>query len=180
MYKGKKVGSRKADIVLTTPFDNKKVAIECKALRDLNSSHLKQLQFYMHHLGIDTGFLINFPHDEGFPNVPTTVTSAIGNGTKTTTTTTFIHTFLQSNRATSSSSSETTLSDRTVRSRNAKATVQIVKVHCVPSSSQLAQSFVQQQETNAAATITFVDPQIQRGTPCKNCTKKQELCHQHR
>jgi GxxExxY protein len=165
VYKGRRVGSRKADIVLTTPRDNKKVALECKALNDLNSTHLKQLQFYMHHMAIDTGFLINFPHDQGFPNVPTTkitTTSAMGSATSTT----FVHEFRQG---------DGTLSDRVIRGKNANATVQIVKVQRVHSSSRLAQSFVEQKER-----VTFVAPLTKKGTPCTRCLKSQKLCYQHK
>lgn len=177
---------------MTTPLDNKKIAIECKALVNLNSNHLKQLQFYMHHLGIDTGFLINFPHDDEFPDTPTTtVTTTCASGYKrSTTTSTFIHGFLQGNRDTA----PITLSDRVVRSKNANVTVQIVKVHRVPSASQEAHSFIAEQakkishdvaartmlRTIGNTTTTFVVPLTRAGTPCKNCAKKQELCYQHK
>lgn len=76
-YRGEIVGHRRADIVLETPSDRQKAVLELKAVAKLTSEHVKQLQFYMHHLEIDTGYLINFPHDRGFPDVPTTTTEGM-------------------------------------------------------------------------------------------------------
>lgn len=69
IYRGQRVGARRADIVLKTPDDSLAV-LKLKALKELRSEDLRQLQFYMYHLGIDTGYLINFPHDRGFPDIP--------------------------------------------------------------------------------------------------------------
>jgi GxxExxY protein len=67
-YKGERVGTRRADLVLTTK-DGCRAIAELKAVASLSSEHLKQLEFYMHHFKIDTGFLVSFPHDSGFPEV---------------------------------------------------------------------------------------------------------------
>ena len=70
MYKGQKVSSRRADLIVQTK-DEQMAILELKAVPHykLSQEHLKQLQFYMHHFGIKTGYLINFPHDYGFPDV---------------------------------------------------------------------------------------------------------------
>jgi GxxExxY protein len=67
-YKGHQVGTRRADLVITTG-DTASAVVELKAEKTLTSKHLKQLHYYMHHLQIDHGYLINFPHDTGFPEV---------------------------------------------------------------------------------------------------------------
>jgi GxxExxY protein len=70
-YNGRRVGARRADIVLQTPLDGKRAVLELKVARTLTYSHRNQLEFYMHHLGIDTGYLINFACDSGcFPDAP--------------------------------------------------------------------------------------------------------------
>jgi GxxExxY protein len=108
MYKGRRVGSRRADIVLQTPGDGQRVVLELKAVGTLTSERLKQLKFYMHHLNIDKGYLINFPHDSGFPDTPIAVDGSV-----------FKHEVTLG---------DPQLSDRSTRDKHADATVQIVKV----------------------------------------------------
>jgi len=70
MYKGSPVGHRRADLRLTTA-DGQRAIVEIKALKDVASTHLRQLEFYMHHFCIDRGYLVNFPHESNvFPDVP--------------------------------------------------------------------------------------------------------------
>ena len=108
-YKGEKVATRRADVVLQTPSDKQWIVLELKAVQSLTSQNLKQLQFYMHHLDIDIGYLINFPHDTGFPDLPSTAL--------------YRQTILSGNAG--------VLSDRNTRGRNAYAQVQIIKVERV-------------------------------------------------
>ena len=70
LYKGRRVGSRQADLIVQTK-DKEITILELKAVpqNKLSRDHLKQLQFYMHHFGVKNGYLINFPHDYGFPDV---------------------------------------------------------------------------------------------------------------
>jgi GxxExxY protein len=66
-YKGKKVGSRRSDLILKTLNDMQRVILEIKAVQALNAEHLEQLQYYMYLSNIDVGYLINFPTDIGYP-----------------------------------------------------------------------------------------------------------------
>lgn len=68
VYKGKTVGTRRADIVVKTA-SNEVADMELKAVRDVCPTHPKQLKYYMDNLQIDHGYLINYPHDNGFPAV---------------------------------------------------------------------------------------------------------------
>lgn len=68
VYKGRIVGTRRADLVVSTASKERAV-LELKAVRTLSPSHARQLQYYMHHFNIENGYLINFPHDDGFPSV---------------------------------------------------------------------------------------------------------------
>lgn len=67
MYKNKCVGTRRADLIITLP-NQEKALIELKAITKLTSENLKQLQYYMDNFNINIGYLINFPHDVGFPD----------------------------------------------------------------------------------------------------------------
>lgn len=68
LYKGQVVGTRRADLVLKLK-SGKKVVVEFKAVDQMTCDHVKQLQFYAHHMGIHRGYLITFPHDSSFPSV---------------------------------------------------------------------------------------------------------------
>ena len=89
MYKDIVVGTRRADLVLKLK-DNTKIGaffislidilftlslffftlvIELKAVKHLSSDNMEQLYYYMAHLRCNIGYLINFPHETGFPDV---------------------------------------------------------------------------------------------------------------
>ena len=68
LYKGQVVGTRRADLVLIVPSDEKAV-IELKAVNNMTVDHMKQLEFYMEHIGLERGYLINYPHDASFEAV---------------------------------------------------------------------------------------------------------------
>jgi GxxExxY protein len=69
LWRGKKVATRRADIIVRTP-DGRVAVLELKALvTPLCEKNLQQLEYYMRHFTIKHGFLINFPHDTGFPDV---------------------------------------------------------------------------------------------------------------
>ena len=175
MYKGTRVGSRRADIVLQTPpSDGQRVVLELKAVGTLTSEHLKQLHFYMHHLNIDRGYLINFPHDSGFPDIPVAVGGSVFKSEVVL--------------------GDPQLSDRTTRGKHADAMVQIVKVARIlkPSSivsRQTVQSFSGLQSSGVEASSphnsrpisTFV-PAIAKSTgkPCILCTRAQAYCKHHK
>jgi GxxExxY protein len=64
-YKGNVVGTRRADLLVTTK--KKEVAvIEVKAVHNISPNHVGQLQYYMDHFNIHQGYIVNFPHNEGF------------------------------------------------------------------------------------------------------------------
>ncbi|KAJ1477216.1 PD-XK nuclease superfamily-domain-containing protein, partial [Baffinella frigidus] len=69
-YRGHPVGSRRCDLLLTTA-DGQRAIIELKAILPgkLGATHMRQLEFYMQHMGVDRGYLINFPHESNFPDV---------------------------------------------------------------------------------------------------------------
>lgn len=159
-YKGEQVATRKADIVLQTPSDKQWIVLELKAVRNLSSEHLKQLQFYMHHLDIDIGYLINFPHDTGFPDLPATAIY----------------------RQTILSGITEVLSDRNTRASNANAQVQIIKVERVitDNDSRAASPCVSLAQS-AQTTGKFIVPIARTtGEPCKLCMKDQSYCRYHR
>lgn len=186
-YKGQDVGTRRADIVLQTPSDKQWIVLELKAVATLTSEHLKQLEFYMLHLDIDIGYLINFPHDMGFPDLPTTAM--------------YRQTIL-------SGVTTEMLSDRNTRARHANSQVQIIKVERVvtnehssdhrpyASKSQslddlLLPRYVKSTANHvvarsaAAATTTtsksaFIVPIAKKtGEPCKICKRLQTYCQYH-
>lgn len=65
-YKGKVVGQRKADLLII--LGEEKLVFEFKCAQQLNAEHMKQLQFYMHELKVQHGFLVNFPKAGSFPD----------------------------------------------------------------------------------------------------------------
>jgi len=68
-YKGNVVGTRRPDILIILASGEKAI-IELKAVAtDMTLDHRKQLEYYLHYTGVDTGYLINFPHDTSFPAV---------------------------------------------------------------------------------------------------------------
>mmetsp|Transcript_37564 Transcript_37564/g.91128 ORF Transcript_37564/g.91128 Transcript_37564/m.91128 type:complete len:291 (-) Transcript_37564:69-941(-) len=67
-YKGKVVGNRRADMVLDLASGERAI-IELKAIEKMWLMHRVQLEYYMYHADIEEGYLINFPHDDGFPSV---------------------------------------------------------------------------------------------------------------
>eukprot|EP00611_Tribonema_gayanum_P012128 TRINITY_DN226_c0_g1_i12.p1 TRINITY_DN226_c0_g1~~TRINITY_DN226_c0_g1_i12.p1 ORF type:complete len:242 (+),score=76.57 TRINITY_DN226_c0_g1_i12:185-910(+) len=66
LYGDCEIGSRRLDLLLTLP-DGSQAIIELKAVLSLDSKHLKQLEYYLAHWSLDLGFLVNFPHEQGFP-----------------------------------------------------------------------------------------------------------------
>jgi len=72
-YRGKNISSRRVDLLLTVG-DGSAVILEIKALQTItkgaNLNAVHQLQYYLDAFGVDHGFLVNFPHDAGFPPPP--------------------------------------------------------------------------------------------------------------
>ncbi|CEG35828.1 GxxExxY protein [Plasmopara halstedii] len=65
-YKGQQIATRRVDLYLKL---EKPVILELKAVTaGLKSDHMRQLKFYMTHLDVNEGYLINFPHISGFPD----------------------------------------------------------------------------------------------------------------
>lgn len=60
------VGTHKVDMVIRTKSKEKAV-LQIKAQPDLTIVDMEELQFYMNGFDINRGYLINFPHDDGFP-----------------------------------------------------------------------------------------------------------------
>ena len=162
-YKGEDVATRRADILLQTQ-DKQWIVLELKAVKMLTSEHMKQLQFYMHHLDVDIGYLINFPHDEGFPDLPSTASM-------------YRQTVLSGNSG--------ELSDRSTRASNACSQVQIIKVELMakddssaPPSDALSLPSQSQSVRNADAFIVPIARST--GEPCKLCLKYNTYCRYHR
>jgi GxxExxY protein len=68
LYKGHVVGTRRPDILLKLQ-SGERVLLELKAVDEMNMDHRTQLEYYLHHTGIEKGYLINFPHDCRYPTV---------------------------------------------------------------------------------------------------------------
>lgn len=65
-YKGQHIATRRVDLYLKL---DQPVLLELKAVvTGLKTEHLKQLKYYMTHLKVTEGYLINFPHITGFPD----------------------------------------------------------------------------------------------------------------
>jgi len=153
--------------VLTT-VDGFRAVLELKATQGLTSADLKQLEFYMHYMNIDVGFLVNFPHDSGFPDVPVDEHFNSSSGGKTSKI--FEQTAILGNVQ--------FLSDRSIRMQNKDVNVQIIKV-------------VRKQGTSlallgnkAASASACVQPVPSfgvtlKGLPCKVCLKQGGFCVQH-
>jgi GxxExxY protein len=162
-YKGRDVGSRRADLVLTLADGNAAV-VELKAVGTLLSEHLKQLEFYMHYMQIGIGYLINFPHDTGFPEVPENDGCGGGGGGGG-------PAMVFHQRALSGSA--LCLSDRIIRASKAGEEVQIIKVT----------RKIGDRPTDA--TLSAVPRQAtfgvtQKGLPCKTCMKQHRFCDLHK
>ncbi|CAN0592722.1 unnamed protein product, partial [Laminaria digitata] len=71
-YKGEEVSSRRVDLFLNLP-DGSSAIIELKAVQTVSGERtncVHQLQYYMAVFGVEHGFVVNFPHDAGFPAPP--------------------------------------------------------------------------------------------------------------
>ena len=164
-YKGRVVGTRRADLIIQTNDDNARSVLEIKALSALTSEHLKQLEFYMHYMSIDVGYLINFPHDTGFPDARLDAASDCsqkgGNNFY----------FLQSVLA----GPNLILSDHLLRGKNENAKVQIIKV---------TKEYGPDRRAPAPRAL-LVDPPrehfgvTKQGLPCKICLKQRRFCSLH-
>jgi len=64
------VTTKRADLIVTTATSKEKAVLELKAVSTgLSPAHLSQLEFYRDALDIGVGYLVNFPHDLGYPVV---------------------------------------------------------------------------------------------------------------
>jgi len=208
-YKGQRVGTRRADLVLRTRGDGELAVCELKAVAELSSDHLKQLEFYMHCMNIDVGYLINFPHDAGFPSVldggAAGMASSVGSSGSggQVAAPVFKQVVLLG--------APQPLSDRATRGKHADSSVQVVKVVRVRPSANDASlphaSVAGAHATDAAARAPpHVPPSApgggggstgspasirptpaapgmfgitQKGTPCKVCIKQGGFCSMH-
>lgn len=72
-YRGRDISSRRVDLFLTVG-DGSTALVEMKAVQTItkgtNLGAVHQLQYYLDVFGVDHGFLVNFPHDAGFPPPP--------------------------------------------------------------------------------------------------------------
>lgn len=74
MYRGVNIGSRRLDLLLTLLGDKSQAIIEMKAVKTISkagNTYAHQIEYYMDVFRVEHGFLINFPHEAGFPPVPT-------------------------------------------------------------------------------------------------------------
>ena len=68
-WRGTRISTRRADLIVRTP-DGSTAVLELKAVcSGLGRENLRQLEYYMAHFHVPHGFLVNFPHDAGFPDV---------------------------------------------------------------------------------------------------------------
>jgi GxxExxY protein len=170
-YKGRPIGTRRADIICKLP--NGEVAVlELKAVTQLTSENCHQLQFYMHHFEIDNGYLINFPHDTGFPDLPEGDKKDV-----------FVENII-------CGMDSMKLSDRTMRNRHANDDPQIIHYKNIKNIKIEKQMITKDKAVEPASSIprsTSHDKAPVRtswgktlaGTDCKTCLKQRTWCHQH-
>ncbi|CAN0139796.1 unnamed protein product, partial [Hapterophycus canaliculatus] len=69
-YRDVEISSRRVDLLLTLG-DGSRAIVEMKAVQTItrgsNLHAVHQLQYYLDAFEIEHGFLVNFPHDTGFP-----------------------------------------------------------------------------------------------------------------
>ncbi|CAM9567823.1 unnamed protein product [Scytosiphon promiscuus] len=69
-YKNVEISSRRVDLLLTLDGGSKAI-VEMKAVQTItkgtNLHAVHQLQYYLDAFEVEHGFLVNFPHDAGFP-----------------------------------------------------------------------------------------------------------------
>ena len=72
-YRGRDISSRRVDLLLNVG-DGSTAIVEMKAVQTItkgtNLGAVHQLQYYLDVFDVDHGFLVNFPHDSGFPPPP--------------------------------------------------------------------------------------------------------------
>jgi GxxExxY protein len=175
-YKGRSIGTRRADIICK--LSNGEVAVlELKAVANLTSENCHQLQFYMHHFKIDHGYLINFPHDTGFPDLPEGDKKDV-----------FVENIICGMESIK-------LSDRTMRNRHANDDPQIIHYQNIKSEKQVTTtrkadpaSLIQRSSTNGqekGPIPRVVLPsrttwgKTLKGVDCKICLKQGTWCSKH-
>lgn len=74
MYRRTKISSRRVDMMLVLA-DGTRAIVEMKAVKSIShgANHAQQIEYYLHAFQVTHGFLINFPHDTGFPAVESAV-----------------------------------------------------------------------------------------------------------
>ena len=199
LYRGKKVATRRADIIVKT-LDGKVAVLELKALATpMAEKTMQQLTYYMHYfgVGIKHGFLVNFPHDTGFPDVDPKSQISMDYSLE--------YTALCGGPLKRDAT-------RSKGVKNANAEVQICKVKLVPVAAAMSQANSRantpikpdRQPPSASAAAAPVAPAVahsgqspsasaddeagwaavaegkakvtHKGTPCKVCVKEGELC----
>lgn len=176
LYKSQQVGTRRADLVVTLPKTKERAVLELKAVQSLLPSHAKQLQYYMHHLQVNMGYLVNFPHDSGFPSVETDDVV-----------------FEYTNLGSSDDSLDVSTLDATQKVRHdpnrteSPSQVQVVQVQQYQVDSEKGRLVMGRKEQQRLATKQQ-EPQQQEaktwgitsgGTPCRLCQEEQGYCHFH-
>jgi len=168
VYKGRVVGTRRADLILETPASGEVAVVEIKAVAEsINPGHVRQLEFYMHHMGVDRGYLINFPHDGGFPRVEDETRE-------------FAPKVLFGDLDTSN------IHARLLRLRNApdSTEVQIVELERRTLSAREREAAVEDRarsiEEAKSGRNNVVYGITQKGTPCKVCIKEERFCKWHK
>jgi hypothetical protein len=174
-------------------MDACEAVMELKAVSALTGEHVKQLEYYMHHFEIDTGYLINFPHITGFPEVPADASD---------TPRVFNQTVLQSDRH------QCPLSDRIKRSDGKlDAQVSIIKLVRSPTGDGKFDARVSTHKLSIGGEDSYAElrattqpplPLVrdvahmasvadsiqvwgitQKGKPCKKCISLQNFCRIH-
>jgi GxxExxY protein len=178
IYDGESIGTRRADVICI--FPNGEVALlELKAVAQLSSEHVHQLHFYMHHFEIDNGYLINFPHDQGFPDLPEDSKDV------------FIENIICGINAIK-------LSDRTLRNRHANEDPHIIhyyksiqteqqSIRPISSTSKDKVSLKQEKQNDSrgddkrasVASTRTTWGKTKKGTDCKVCARQRNWCSMH-
>lgn len=157
-YKGKIVGTRRADLLVKTKSKELAV-IELKAVSsNLSPNHVGQLKYYMEHFKIEQGYLINFPHDDGFPRADDAAC------------------FFEI-KALMGVMDLSTLDGPLLRLRHDRTDVQIIELkRRILNGQELKKVMAKKVETEPQTKWGIT----QKGFPCKICIKGQGFCHYHK
>jgi len=160
-YKGRVVGTRRPDLLLTLKSGETAI-IELKAVSEMDISHMKQLEYYLHHCNVERGYLINFSHDSMFPAVDDKSSFRV----------VYLHGLMDKIK-------HLLIRGPSLRLRNSpkKREVEVLEVSAHQMDDKERSQATQQNDTQPEMIRFGI---TQKGTPCKICIKEQQFCRLHK